>query len=91
MFSRFICINYMNHGKCTDKSCTLQHVTDIDSMNKGSVKSVASNWKEVTAKKPATAVEESKGKSVASEISIISGPDSKFAESYKIRKGALMA
>lgn len=33
MFSRFICINYMKNGKCTDPSCKLQHVKDIKILN----------------------------------------------------------
>ena len=33
MFSRFICINYMKIGKCTDTSCKLQHVKDIKILN----------------------------------------------------------
>lgn len=33
MFSRFICINYMKNGKCTDTSCKLQHVKDIKILN----------------------------------------------------------
>jgi hypothetical protein len=32
----------MKTGKCTDPSCNLQHVTDIDSMSKGGDKSILS-------------------------------------------------
>lgn len=29
MFSRFICVNFIKKGKCTDPSCKLKHVKDI--------------------------------------------------------------
>ena len=84
MFSRFICINYMKTGKCMDLSCNLQHVTDIDSMNKGGAKSILSKSIKKT-------TEESKGITVSSSVSIISESESKFNERTRIRKGALMA
>ena len=86
MFSRFICINYMKTGKCTDPSCTLQHVTDIDSMDKGSAKSILSK----SIKKTEEKKEESKGaRTVTSSISIISGSDSAFNEGTRPRRGVL--
>ena len=75
----------MKTGKCTDASCNLQHVTDIDSMNSGGSKTILSK----TIKKEAA--EDSKAKTYSSSISIISEPDSKFKESTRIRKGAIMA
>jgi hypothetical protein len=38
MFGKFICVKYLNTGKCNDSSCTLKHVNDITSMEVSSVK-----------------------------------------------------
>lgn len=89
MFSRFICINYMKNGKCTDPSCKLQHVDDIGSLSKGAGGSVES-WKLTEAKKTEPKRETKESKSSAFSI-IDSKEDSSFKSSTIIRKGALMA
>jgi hypothetical protein len=33
MFGRFICMSFLNTGKCDNPSCTLRHVNDITSMD----------------------------------------------------------
>lgn len=93
MFSRFICINYMKTGKCTNKSCTLQHVTDIDDVNDGPADKQPIVQK-TTVKKPAnTAAEESKRKPANSNssISLVSDHDSDFQPATKVKKGVLLA
>ncbi len=54
MFSRFICINYMKNGKCTDSSCKLQHVKDIKILNNDD-EEVKQEKPAMKAKKPTTA------------------------------------
>jgi hypothetical protein len=63
----------MKNGKCEDSSCKLQHITDIDSMSKGSEKTYN---RTVTIKKPEA--EKTKEKEALSSISIISDSSSIF-------------
>ncbi len=97
MFSRFICINYMKTGKCTDKSCTLQHVSTIDgAIDDGSTgsKQPQGSLKTAVKKPPTAAVEDSKRKpahsSFSSSTTLGSDQDSGFQPGTKVRQGTLL-
>lgn len=89
MFSKFICINFINKGKCNDYSCKLKHINYINEVNIRNVESIVKNSKPKADKK-ANENDENSYKSIEvintnkDEILTNSAP---FQEGFKVRPG----